>query len=78
MSTSTHQLRITGVDNTAAAFKSIESRAAAAGASISKVMGGAIAAAGAYLSFRAVADGVNELGKLSDADAEAILAASVA
>ena len=66
MSTSTHQIAIKGVDKTAQAFQSIQSRAAAAGSRIASVVGGAIAAAGAYMSFRAVKSGVDELGKLSD------------
>lgn len=66
MSRSTHQLAVKGVDNTQRAFMSIQARAAATGAAIRRAVGGAVAAAGAYLSFRAVADGVNELGRLSD------------
>lgn len=66
MSTSTHQIAIKGVDKTAQAFQSIQSRAAQAGSRIASVVGGAIAAAGAYMSFRAVKSGVDELGKLSD------------
>lgn len=66
MSTSTHQIAIKGVDKTAQAFQSIQSRAAAAGSRIASVVGGAIAAAGAYLSFKAFADGAKELSKLSD------------
>ena len=66
MSKSTHQLAVKGNDQTGAAFASIESRAAAASAKIRSAMGGALSAVGAYLSLRAVASGVNELGKLSD------------
>ena len=66
MSQSTHQVAIKGVDQTGAAFKSISARAKATGAQIRSVMGGAIAAAGAYLSFRAIKGGIDELGKLSD------------
>ena len=66
MSTSTHQIQVKGVDKTAGAFQSIKNRAAAAGADIRKLVGGAIAAAGAYLSVRAVGSAVNELGHLSD------------
>lgn len=66
MSKSTHNLAINAKDNTASAFQSIQARAIAAGNRISKVMGGAIAAAGAYLSFRSIKGGVDELGNLSD------------
>lgn len=66
MSRSTHQFEIKGVDESAGAFSSIEGRAAATSAQIRSMVGGAIAAAGAYLSFRAIAGGVNELGHLSD------------
>ena len=66
MSQSTHQIAIKGKDQTAGAFSSIQKRASATGAAIRSVMGGAIAAAGAYLSVRAFADGAKELGKLSD------------
>lgn len=66
MSRSTHQIAVKGVDNTQRAFMSIQARAAATGSAIRRAVGGAIAAAGAYLSFRAVGAGVNELGKLSD------------
>lgn len=71
MSQSKHNLEISAKDNTAAAFKSIEGRAASAGSRVAKIMGGAIAAAGAYLSFRSAAGAVKELGKLSDAAARA-------
>lgn len=66
MSASTHQVAIKGVDQTGAAFKSISARAKATGASIRSIMGGAIAAAGAYLSLRSVKGGIDELGRLSD------------
>ena len=66
MSQSTHQLAVKGVDNTQRAFSSIQARAAATGAAIRRAVGGAIAAAGVYLSFRAVAGGVKTLGQLSD------------
>lgn len=45
MSSSKHQIAVTGVDKTGAAFQSIQARAVAAGRRISSVMGGAIAAA---------------------------------
>ena len=57
---------INGVDKTAAAFNSVKARAKATGAQIRAVMGGAIAAAGAYLSFRSIKGGIDELGSLSD------------
>lgn len=66
MSQSTHQVAIKGVDKTAGAFNSISARAKATGAQIRSIMGGAIAAAGAYLSFRSVKSGIDELGNLSD------------
>lgn len=66
MSASTHQIAVKAVDQTAGAFGSIKNRAKATGASIRSMMGGALAAAGAYFTFRGVTDGINELGKLSD------------
>lgn len=66
MTQSTHQVAAKGVDKTGAMFKSIGARAKATGAQIRSVMGGAIAAAGAYLSFRAIKGGIDELGNLSD------------
>lgn len=66
MSQSTHQMAIKGKDQTAAAFKSVQNRASTTAASIRSIMGGAIAAAGAYLSVRSFANGAKELGKLSD------------
>ena len=66
MSSSTHQIVIKGKDATSGAFRSIEARAAAAGSRISKIVGGAVAAAGAYLSVKAFTGAAQELGKLSD------------
>lgn len=66
MSSSQHQIQVKGVDKTGGAFASIKNRAASAGASIQKLVGGAFAAAGAYLGFQAIAGGINELGHLSD------------
>lgn len=66
MSQSTHQVAIKGVDQTAGAFNSVAARAKATGASIRSIMGGAIAAAGAYLSVRSFVSATEELGKLSD------------
>lgn len=66
MSKSSHQIAVTGVDKTAKTFQSIQARAIATGNRIASVMGGAIAAAGAYLSFRAIKGGIDELGNLSD------------
>lgn len=57
---------INGVDKTAAAFNSVKARAKATGAQIRSIMGGAIAAAGAYLSVRAIKGGIDELSHLSD------------
>ena len=59
-------LVIEGVDRTAGAFSSIGARAAAASARLRGVLGGALAAAGAYMGFRQIASGINELGHLSD------------
>lgn len=66
MSKSTHQFEIRGVDKSAAAFASVKGRAAATGAQIQKMVGGAIAAAGAYMTFAAVKGGITELSHLSD------------
>lgn len=66
MSKSTHQFEIRGVDKSTGAFGSIKNRAAATSAQIRSMVGGAIAAAGAYLSFRAIKGGIDELGHLSD------------
>lgn len=66
MSKSTHQLEIRGADKTAGAFTSIKSRAALTGAQIRSMVGGALAAAGTYLGFRAIKGGIDELGHLSD------------
>ena len=66
MSRSTHQVAIKGVDQTGGAFDSIRSRAKATGAQIRSIIGGAVAAAGAYLSFRSIKGGIDELGNLSD------------
>lgn len=57
---------VKGVDQTGAAFGSIKNRAAATGAQIRTMLGGALAAAGAYLGFRAIKGGIDELGHLSD------------
>lgn len=66
MSSSTHQIKVKGVDQTAAAFGSIKSRAAATGAQIRSMMGGALAAAGAYVGFRAIRGSIAELAHLDD------------
>lgn len=66
MSKSTHQFEVKGVDNSGGAFSSIKARAAATAAQIRSMVGGAIAAAGAYMSFRAIKGGIDELGHLSD------------
>lgn len=60
------KLEVKGTDKTGAAFKSVEWRAKAAAARLRTALGGALAAAGAYLSFRAITGTINELGKLSD------------
>ena len=66
MSNSTHNLKLKGVDQTAGAFNSVAARAKATGASIRAALGGALAAAGAYLSVRTFVSATKELGKLSD------------
>ncbi len=66
MSKSVHQIAIKGKDETAGAFSSIQGRAAAASARLRKMLGGALAAAGAYLGFRSISNTINELGNLSD------------
>ena len=66
MSSSTHQIKVKANDQTAGAFASIQNRAKAAGVNIRKMLGGAIAAAGAYLGVRSFVAGVDELGRLSD------------
>ena len=66
MSRSTHQFEIRGVDKSGGAFAAIKNRAAVTGAQIRSMVGGAIAAAGAYLGFRAIKGGIDELGRLSD------------
>lgn len=66
MSRSSHQIAVSGVDLTKKTFDSIQARAIATGRRISSAVGGAIAAAGAYLSFRSIKGGIDELGALSD------------
>lgn len=66
MSSSTHQIAVKAQDKTAGAFASIQSRATAASARLRSALGGALAAAGAYMGFRSVVDGINNLGHLSD------------
>ncbi len=60
------RINVDGVDKTGAAFRSIQWRAKSVSAKMASMLGGALAAAGAYLSFNAVKSGVDELGKLSD------------
>lgn len=66
MSKSTHQFEIRGVDKSADAFGSIKNRAAATGAQIRYMVGGALAAAGAYFGVRSIIENVNAMGRLSD------------
>ena len=66
MSKSTHQMAVKAVDQTAGGFASIQARAAAASAKLRSMLGGAMAAAGAYFGFRSIVNSLNELGKLSD------------
>lgn len=53
-------------DKTAGAFNSIGKRAQAASSKLSSMFGGALAAAGAYLSFRGIASAISSLSQLSD------------
>ena len=66
MSSSTHQIKVKATDQTAGAFASIQKRAAAAGAGIKNMLGGALAAAGAYLGASTFISGIKDLGALSD------------
>lgn len=66
MSSSTHQIKVKATDQTAGAFSSIKKRAAAVGSGIKNALGGALAAAGAYLGASAFVSGIKELGSLSD------------
>lgn len=66
MSKAVHQISVKAVDQTAGAFSSIQARAAAASAKLQSMLGGALVAAGAYLGFRQITAGINELGRLSD------------
>ena len=59
-------MAVKAVDQTAGAFASIQTRAAAASAKLRSMLGGAMAAAGAYFGFRSIAAAINELGTLSD------------
>ena len=60
------QLAIKGIDKTGAAFDSIKAKARVTGFQIKSMMGGALAAAGAYMGFDKIISGVNQLGHLSD------------
>ena len=66
MSKSTHQIAVKATDQTAGAFSSIRARASAASSKLRSMLGGALAAAGAYMGLRSIVSGINELGKLSD------------
>lgn len=66
MSKSSHQIFVKAVDQTGGAFSSISQKAAATGAKLRQMLGGALAAAGAYLGFRQVLGAINNLGQLSD------------
>ena len=57
---------VTGIDKTGAAFNSVKMRAKATGASIRASLGGALAAAGAYLSLKSINGAFNDLAKMSD------------
>jgi len=59
-------LVINGVDRTAGAFASIGARAAACGSQLKGMLGGALAAAGAYMGFSKISEGISELSHLSD------------
>jgi len=66
MSSSSHQIRIKAVDQTAGAFESVKKNAKSTGEQIQKLVSGAIMAVGAYAGFDAFKKGVNELRHLSD------------
>ena len=66
MSNSTHNLKLKGIDATGGAFVSVGAKAKATGASIRAALGGALAAAGAYLSLRSIGGAIGQLGQLSD------------
>ena len=66
MSKSTHQIAVKAVNQTGPAFKAIKSTAAATGASIKSMVGGALAAAGVGLGLKGISDTVGALGKMSD------------
>lgn len=66
MSRSVHQIAVKGKDETGGAFASIQSRASAASAEIRSMLGGAIAAAGAYIGVRTISGTIQQLGQLSD------------
>lgn len=57
---------VKGVDKTGAAFNSIKARAKVTGLQVRSMLGGALAAAGAYLGLRSIKGGIDELGHLSD------------
>lgn len=66
MSSSTHQIKVKAVDNTKAGFNSIAKTATTTSARITKMIGGAVAAAGAYMGTQAIVQSISTLGSLSD------------
>ena len=57
---------VNGIDKTGAVFNSIKNRAKVTGAQIRSIMGGAIAAAGAYLSFRSIKGVIDEMQTINN------------
>lgn len=57
---------VKGIDKTGAAFRSVKNRAAATSAQIRSMVGGALGALGAYFTFGAIKNGINDLSHLSD------------
>lgn len=66
MSKASLTMNVKGVDSTKAAFDSVAWRGRQVASKLRGMLGGALAAAGAYLGIHAITAGINELGKLSD------------
>ena len=65
MSSSTHQIKVKAVDNTASGFKSIQKTAFNASSSIKKMIGGAVAAAGTVMGVNSIMNVSKDLDTLS-------------
>ena len=65
MSSSTHQIKVKAVDNTASGFKSIQKTAFNASTSIKKMIGGAVAAAGTVMGVNSIMNVSKDLDTLS-------------